>query len=992
VYIEGWGVDGFGVFRDYEERGLPEGLCLFLGPNEAGKSTLLAFLRGVLFGFPPRKAALHYPPQYGGRHGGRVFLGGAEGSITVEREVGTKTPWIMYANHVESGDAAVRRLLGGVDDALFRSVFAFSLAELADFASLSSAGVSERIFSAGIAGAGPIAGSVSKRLEKDASELVRPRRGGRGNDLLRRLGEAEAAAREAARQAEGYPGLVEEEAALGAEVDRIRRAGDDADRRERRARLLSDAWPAYHDLRSARGQLRVLEETIGPSGAGYGADDGLLQLEPRAAAAARTVELQRDRLARLPELRILAEGRKIALRRRLADLGPGWDVERVRSLDASLPRQQEARSWSRAHAEAIAGVDEARRVRSAAVATLAALDEQIRETEKELGTPQKIGPEALDSADAAISRLRADLQSLGLMENDLQGRHAVLDDRRRQWRALETARPAPPWGVLGLACLTAAILLLLGGVWLAATGAIAYGLLVVAGAVVFATGATTIRGWASRDVQRRRAAARDAVDMQAEIDALAGGIEDLEERRRVREARVTANALVAGLPAQPSFGDVETRFGELAVFRRETTAREQAERRLEGLAVERKSALAALVQADAAVVEAQVTHQAAEEGRQAFQEAAGLPEAVAADDAPDLLRAIQIAQDAIRDAEEADRQHLVVLRLVDEWQTEARDLLAAADEVLARASGTTGPATHTVSGSQLVAQIEQLAARCSLAIQAREEVDEQRRLLAERIRAREDDIAVRVGHGPQAAASLAELETGRLEDWALEAERAAAEAVAAQDELETVIRVHHDAGQRRRRLEESADVAARRLAAEGVRTELGQVVRRWEVITAARALIDHTLADYRLTRQPPVLAEASRYLSQITGGAYDRVIEADGEGFLVLDEHGGAKSPDRLSRGTVEQLYLCLRLGLAAEFARGATPVPIIMDDVLVDFDPVRARATAAVLLDFATRHQVLFFTCHPHTVDLFHDVDRGIPVWELPRSGTGAVVASDRS
>ena len=188
MYIEGWSADGFGVLRDYEERGLPDGLCLFLGPNEAGKSTLLAFLRGVLFGFPARKAALHYPPQQGGRHGGRVFLGGEESLITVEREVGTKAPRIIYADDVEFGDVAVRRLLGGVDDGLFRSVFAFGLAELADLGSLSSAGVSERIFSAGIAGAGPIAGSVSKQLEKDASELVRPRSGGLGNDLLRRLG------------------------------------------------------------------------------------------------------------------------------------------------------------------------------------------------------------------------------------------------------------------------------------------------------------------------------------------------------------------------------------------------------------------------------------------------------------------------------------------------------------------------------------------------------------------------------------------------------------------------------------------------------------------------------------------------------------------------------------------------------------------------------------------------------------------------------------
>ena len=498
MYIEGWGVDGFGVFHDYEERGLPAGLCLFLGPNEAGKSTLLSFLRGVLFGFPARKAAQHYPPQHGGRHGGRVFLGGAGVPIAVEREVGVKAPRIVYPDDVESGDVAVRRLLGGVDDGLFRSVFAFGLAELADLGSLSSAGVSERIFSAGIAGAGPIAGSVSKRLDKEASELVRPRSGGLGNELLRRLGEAEAAARDAARQAEGYPRLVDEEAGLGTEVERIRRAGNDADRRERRARLLGEAWPVYSDLRSARGQLQALEDTLGASGAQYGADDGLLLLEPRAAAAAHTVELQRDRLGRLPELRVLADGRAVALQRRLADLGAGWDTARVRAFDASLPRQQEARSWSRACADAAAGVEEARRVRSAAAAAAAALDDHVREAEKELDAMPATAADALDSAEDAIRRLRADLPSLGLIDNDLRGRHAVLDDRRRQVRAAEVAvAPAAPWGTVGLACLAAAILLAVGAVWLAVTTSVAGGLAAAAGAVVLAAAATAVRGWAA---------------------------------------------------------------------------------------------------------------------------------------------------------------------------------------------------------------------------------------------------------------------------------------------------------------------------------------------------------------------------------------------------------------------------------------------------------------------------------------------------------------
>ena len=57
VRITGWSIDGFGVFHDEERRDLGQGLTVLLGPNEAGKSTLLAFVRGVLFGFPDGRAA-----------------------------------------------------------------------------------------------------------------------------------------------------------------------------------------------------------------------------------------------------------------------------------------------------------------------------------------------------------------------------------------------------------------------------------------------------------------------------------------------------------------------------------------------------------------------------------------------------------------------------------------------------------------------------------------------------------------------------------------------------------------------------------------------------------------------------------------------------------------------------------------------------------------------------------------------------------------------
>ena len=64
-------LDGFGRFHQ-QTIGISEPVTVFYGPNEAGKSTLLAFVRAILFGFPTRGRTEHYPPLAGGRHGGRI--------------------------------------------------------------------------------------------------------------------------------------------------------------------------------------------------------------------------------------------------------------------------------------------------------------------------------------------------------------------------------------------------------------------------------------------------------------------------------------------------------------------------------------------------------------------------------------------------------------------------------------------------------------------------------------------------------------------------------------------------------------------------------------------------------------------------------------------------------------------------------------------------------------------------------------------------------
>src|SRR5260370_41074904 len=179
--IGGWHIDGFGLFNDFEVN-LSDGLTVFLGPNEAGKSTLLGFLRAMLFGFPSRRSrAPQYPPLRGGRHGGRLILCGPQGEVIVERVAARKHG--LRLNGRAGLDEDLRAVLGGADENVFCSVFAFSLLEMQSFEWLQADQIRERIFSAGIAGAGASARKVIETLEGEATAILRPPGGSRLKDL-----------------------------------------------------------------------------------------------------------------------------------------------------------------------------------------------------------------------------------------------------------------------------------------------------------------------------------------------------------------------------------------------------------------------------------------------------------------------------------------------------------------------------------------------------------------------------------------------------------------------------------------------------------------------------------------------------------------------------------------------------------------------------------------------------------------------------------------
>jgi uncharacterized protein YhaN len=184
-------------------------------------------------------------------------------------------------------------------------------------------------------------------------------------------------------------------------------------------------------------------------------------------------------------------------------------------------------------------------------------------------------------------------------------------------------------------------------------------------------------------------------------------------------------------------------------------------------------------------------------------------------------------------------------------------------------------------------------------------------------------------------------------------------------------------------VEQSADVPTLQTERAAAMERERALTEELLVTSLADALLGATLERYRRDRQPEVLRTAASLFARVTAGRYTGVLAGlDGRDLTIVDALGGARSTAELSTGTAEQLYLCLRLALALEFGRRATPLPIVLDDVLVNFDPERALAMAGVLAEVGQHHQTLLLTCRPETVDAIRAVDPRAPVLRLERFG----------
>ncbi len=158
-----------------------------------------------------------------------------------------------------------------------------------------------------------------------------------------------------------------------------------------------------------------------------------------------------------------------------------------------------------------------------------------------------------------------------------------------------------------------------------------------------------------------------------------------------------------------------------------------------------------------------------------------------------------------------------------------------------------------------------------------------------------------------------------------------------------------------------------RLSNLGSRTELQRQlelkikrIARLEKTYTALTIAQETLTEARAELQrrfaPRITRRAQKMLSAMTDGRYSGVTMSDDFSLRAATvEEDTLRDAIWRSDGTLDQLYLALRLAVAEELTPKA---PLVLDDVLVRFDDKRMAAAVEVLKEIAENRQIILFTC----------------------------------
>jgi len=179
------------------------------------------------------------------------------------------------------------------------------------------------------------------------------------------------------------------------------------------------------------------------------------------------------------------------------------------------------------------------------------------------------------------------------------------------------------------------------------------------------------------------------------------------------------------------------------------------------------------------------------------------------------------------------------------------------------------------------------------------------------------------------------------------------------------------------RIDGSSAAAEAAEEAQGVLASIREHVEDYVKLRLASLVLKQAIENYRAKNQGPLLERAGTLFTRLTLGSFSGLktdySENDEPVLQGVRPDGNVVDVSGMSDGTLDQLYLSLRLATLEKYLETNEPMPFIVDDILIRFDDDRARATLEVLADLSKKTQVLFFTHHARLAELAKEMKNGM-------------------
>ena len=909
-------VDGYGKFNNRDFVFEP-GFNLFLGPNEAGKTTMMSFLRTIFFGFPGRRdASGRYEPLAGGIHGGRLELETSDKkTFSVSLKPGrTLTGEIIILNgdgSELSGEGArktLSALLHGVSENIYKTVFAFSLTELQQLDSLENDEINAHIYSAGTGIGDVTLPDILKTVEEEKNKIYKP--GGTSQivpKITKELESVRAEISDIKKDQERYKSTIKEIENLRQEQTRLSHVIDNKRREKEKASRLKAGRDNVNELNEIEKQISSLPSVI--------------------------EEFPLDGAGRLDKLEEKLTERK-------------EELQECKNQINNLSTQKDSICIDNKVLEAEALISSLAEDRSAEIENIKKKDE-IESNTTSLKT----------DVSNAITDIGTDWDEDRVITIDV-GKEAS-ENIRVLTEGLSNAQ-------------------------------------------------INVEKAENALVQEKR----NKEESSREFQAFSHNLETLKPESRLKYLLIFGMPFVVILgilfwtTLKPISGIIVVILGFIAIafcyfyYKTPKSYPDESKEQLPDILGARKKSIE---ETEKALSNAKDEHKRALGKWQGWLRDNRFSTELDRNGIFDLIESVRKARELIRKKKEAEKK----LQHVEE---RSHTYLGRVNDALKLCNLKT---TSLDNISQSIHKLDDTLKKQKRFKEKKEHLEERIRELETRgktiqniIKDLENSIQNLIVEGGAGNAeefrkhstvvqkrerlmerkNTLEIQLARLIGSAPEIEKFKEEVTAETDPMTTdqsiekleneitqlegeLSGITQNIGAKKNQiseLEKNERLGGLRLEEENLKARLQEAISEWSVNAMCYTLLNKAMTIYEKERQPFVLKHAGRYLDKITEGRYIRVIKkAEGNKLVVETPEGLQKSVNALSRGTAEQLYLSMRLAFIKEYANRVGTLPIIVDDILVNFDPQRAKTTIRLLNEISKENQIIMFTCHPNTLDL---------------------------